>query len=164
MQSRAFIWGPLGQKNLVRVCVCVGVCVRACVGACVCVCACVCVWACVRACVRACRCAPLRDRFLPRVRSPSCVLLPFSSFSHFAYAVLQSFFCENRCKRHIVTSRCTSPHMQNINKWQEEATSGTSRTIGKTSSTLSTTLTTNITYSKGATITIKYNDDNMDID
>ena len=53
----------------------------------------------------------------------------------------------------------------NIIKWQEEITS-TSWTVGRTSATSSTsTLTTNIMHSKGTTITIKYNDDNvMEID
>ena len=55
--------------------------------------------------------------------------------------------------------------MMNIIKWQEETTS-TSKTLGRTSATSSTsTLTTSIMHSKGATITIKYNYDNtMDID
>ena len=56
------------------------------------------------------------------------------------------------------------PHMMPIIKRQEEATS-TSKTLGRTSATSSTsTLTTNIMHSKGATITIKYNDDIMEID
>ena len=47
------------------------------------------------------------------------------------------------------------PHTMNIIKWQEEAAS-TSKTVGRTSATSSTsTLTTSIMHSKGATITIK---------
>ena len=68
----------------------------------------------------------------------------------------------SKAHRHI---QMYFPHMMNIIKWQEETTSATSRTMGKTPGTSSTALTTNIMHSKGATITINYNDDNtMDID
>ena len=54
----------------------------------------------------------------------------------------------SKAHRHI---QMYFPHMMNITKWQEEATS-TSKTVG------------NIMHSKGATITIKYNDDVVEID
>ena len=66
----------------------------------------------------------------------------------------------SKARRHI---HMYFPHMMNIVKWQEEATS-TSKTLGRTSATSSTsTLTTNIMHSKGAMITIKYNEDIMEI-
>ena len=87
---------------------------------------------------------------------------PLNSHAHSLISLCAHETIWSKAHRHI---QMYFPHMLNVIKWQEEATSGTSRTIGKTSSSSSTTLTTNIMHSKGAIITIKYNDDNsMDID
>ena len=87
---------------------------------------------------------------------------PLNSHAHSLISLCAHDTIWSKAHRHI---QMYFPHVMNIIKWQEEATSATSRTVGKTSSTSSTTLTTNIMHSKGATITIKYNDDNtMDID
>ena len=86
---------------------------------------------------------------------------PFNSHAHSLISLCARETIGSKAHRHI---QMYFPHMLNIVKWQEEATSGTSRTIGKTSGS-STTLTTNIMHSKGAIITIKCNDGNsMDID
>ena len=95
---------------------------------------------------------------LTRQPSPDLLTLTHTSLiSLCAHDTIRS-----KAHRHI---QMYFPHMMNIIKWQEEATS-TSRTMGRTSATSSTsTLTTNIRHSKGATTTIKYNDDNvMEID
>ena len=87
---------------------------------------------------------------------------PLNSHAHSLISLCAHDTIWSKAHRHI---QMYFPHMMNIIKWQEEATS-TSRTVGRTSATSSTsTLTTNIMHSKGATITIKYNDDNvMEID
>ena len=85
---------------------------------------------------------------------------PLNSNSHSLISLRAHETIWSKAHRHIHTY---FPHMMNIVKRQEEATS-TSKTIRKTSSGSGTsTLTTNIMHSKGATITITYNDD-MDID
>ena len=85
---------------------------------------------------------------------------PLNSNSHSLISLCARKTIWSKARRHIHTY---FPRMMNVVKWQEEPTS-TSKTIGRTSSGSDTsTLTTNIMHSKGATITIKYNDD-MDID
>ena len=87
---------------------------------------------------------------------------PLNSHSHSLISLCAHDTIWSKAYRHI---QMYFPHMMNIVNWQEETASATSRTMGKTSGTSSTsTLTTNIMHSKGVTITIKYNDDNtMDI-
>ena len=86
--------------------------------------------------------------------------LNFHAHSLINLHAYDTIWCKAHC--HI---QMYFPHMMNIIKWQEKTTS-TTKTAGRTSATSSTsTLTTNIMHSKGATITIKYNDDNvMEID
>ena len=92
----------------------------------------------------------------------TAILGPLNSHAHSLISLCAHETIWSKAHRHIQTY---FPRMMNIVKWQEEATASTSRTMGKTSGTSSTTLTTNIVHSKGATITIKYNDDNsMEID
>ena len=86
---------------------------------------------------------------------------PLNSHAHSLISLCAHDTLWSKAHRHI---QMYFPHMMNIIKWQEETTS-TSKTLGRTSATSSTsTLTTNIMHSKGATITIKYNDDIMEID
>ena len=87
---------------------------------------------------------------------------PLNSHAHSLISLCAHDTIWSKAHRHI---QMYFLHMMNIIKWLEEATS-TSKTLGRTSATSSTsTLTTNIMHSKGATITIKYNDDNiMEID
>ena len=86
---------------------------------------------------------------------------PLNSNSHSLISLCSHDTIWSKAHRHI---HMYFPHMMNIVKWQEDATS-TSKTMGRTSATSSTsTLTTNIMRSKVAIISIKYNDDVMEID
>ena len=88
---------------------------------------------------------------------------PLDSHTHSLISLCAHETMWNKAHRHI---QMYFPHVTNIIKWQEEATSTSKTTLGRTSAASSTsTLTTNIMHNKGATITIKYNDDNvMEID
>ena len=86
---------------------------------------------------------------------------PLNSNSHSLISLCSHDTIWSKAHRHV---HVYFPHMMNIVKWQAEATS-TSKTVGRTSATSSTsTLTTNIMHSKGATVTINYNDDIMEMD
>ena len=83
---------------------------------------------------------------------------PLNSHAHSLISLCAHDTIWSKAHRHIQTY---FPHMLTIIKWREKTTS-TSRTVGRTSGTSSnSTLTINIMHSKGTTITIKYNDDNV---